>query len=91
MLYQTFKSLKTHPAKADRNMVNGLHYEGIEFPVSKKDYCKIDKILTNFNKFMYNKIKNKNKKYFSRCCSQCFSSKKVMQEHKETCIKLNGK
>ena len=91
MLYQTFKPLKTHPAKADRNMVNGLHYEGIEFPVSKKDYCKIDKILTNFNKFIYNKIKNKNKKYFSRYCSQCFSSKKVMQEHKETCIKLNGK
>ena len=23
-------------------MVNGLDYEGIEFPVSRKDYCKIE-------------------------------------------------
>ena len=43
--YQTFKSIKTHPeriTKADENMVNDLDYEGIEFPVSKKDYCKIE-------------------------------------------------
>ena len=36
--------LTTHPKriqKADRNMVNDLDYKGIEFPVSKKDYCKI--------------------------------------------------
>ena len=36
--------LATHPKriqKADRNMVNDLDYKGIEFPVSKKDYCKI--------------------------------------------------
>ena len=28
--------------KADRRMVNDLDYEDIEFPVSKKDYCKIE-------------------------------------------------
>ena len=35
-------SLKTHPeriTKADKNMINNLDYEGIEFPVSRKDYC----------------------------------------------------
>ena len=45
-LYQTFKSIKTHPeriAKADRNMVNDLDYADIKFPVTKKDFCKIDK------------------------------------------------
>ena len=33
--------LKIHPEgteKADRNMVNDLNYEGIKFPVSKKDF-----------------------------------------------------
>ena len=29
-------------AKADKNMVNDLDYEGIKFPVSKGDYCKIE-------------------------------------------------
>ena len=28
--------------KADRNMVNDLDYEGIQFTVPKKDYCKIE-------------------------------------------------
>ena len=36
--------LKTHPErvkKADRNTVDGLDSEGTEFPLSKKDYCKM--------------------------------------------------
>ena len=36
--------LKTHSErmrKADKNMANDLDYEGIEFRVSKRDYCKI--------------------------------------------------
>ena len=44
-----------------------------------------------FNKFVCNKIKNKDKKYFRRYCLQSFSSEKVLQEHKETCLKINGK
>ena len=40
---------------------------------------------------MYNKAKNKNKKYFSKCCLQCFSSEKVLVEHKENCFIINGK
>ena len=38
--------LKIHPeriTKADENMVNDLDYEGIEFPVSKRDFGKIEK------------------------------------------------
>ena len=34
-----------HPeliTKADENMVNNLAYKGIEFPVSKKDFKKIE-------------------------------------------------
>ena len=36
--------LKIHTkrlTKLDKNMVNDLDYEGVKFPVSKKDYCKI--------------------------------------------------
>ena len=38
--------LKIHPERitiADKNMVNDLDYKGIEFPVSKKDFNKIEK------------------------------------------------
>ena len=38
--------LKSHPqriTKADKKMINDLNYEGIKFPVSKMDYCKIEK------------------------------------------------
>ena len=40
---------------------------------------------------MCNKTKNKNKKHSSKCCLQCFSSEKVLQEHREICLKINGK
>ena len=33
--------------------------------------------IKDFNRFMCNKTKNKNKKYFFKCCLQCFSSEKV--------------
>ena len=47
--------------------------------------------IKDFNRFMCNKTKNKNKKYFCKCCLQCFSSKKVLIEHKENCLIINGK
>ena len=37
--------LKEHPERitnADKNMINDLDYKGIEFPVSKKDFNKIE-------------------------------------------------
>ena len=37
------------------------------------------------------KQKNKNKKYFSKCCLQCFSREKVLIEHKESYLIINGK
>ena len=47
--------------------------------------------IKDFNRLMFNKIKNKNKKYFCRCCLQCFSSENVLKEHKENCLVINGK
>ena len=40
---------------------------------------------------MRNKTKNRNKKYFCKCYLQCFSCKKVLIEHKENCLIINGK
>ena len=40
---------------------------------------------------MFNKTKHKNKKRFCRYYLQCFSSKRVLVEHKEICLKINGK
>ena len=40
---------------------------------------------------MCNKTKNRNKKYFCKCCLQCFSSEKVLQENKENCLIINRK
>ena len=38
--------MKTHTErikKGDKNNINDLDHEGIKFPVSKKDYCKIER------------------------------------------------
>ena len=47
--------------------------------------------IKDFNRFMYNKTKNSNKKHFCKYCLQCFSSERVLVEHKQTCLKINGK
>ena len=83
--------------------INVFCYEnGLTYPVdiSKQNFeGYMDLLLTNnknkpqyvyikdFNKFMFNKTKNKNEKHFSRYCLQCFSCKRVLVEHKETCLK----
>ena len=43
-----------------------------------------------FERFMFHKTKNKNKKYFCKSCLQCFSSKNVLTKHKEVCLSING-
>ena len=114
--------------KEDRIIAENLSYDGIKFPVSKKDYSKIevmnkvninvfsyeDKmvypvylsdqsfddtlnlllvcdhyvLIKDFNRLMFNKTKNK--KCFCKSCLYCFSSKKVLGEHKEDCLLING-
>ena len=39
---------------------------------------------------MFNKTENKNKKYFCKSCLLCFSSEKILKEHKEGCLMING-
>ena len=118
----------------DKQYIKNLDYSGIEFPVTVKQYNKIEKqneininvfgyedkqpypiyvskeryencmnlllitenenkhyvLIKDFNKFMYNQTKHKERKYFCMYCLQCFSSEKVLINHKENCIQVNG-
>ena len=46
--------------------------------------------IKDFYRFMFHKTKNKNKKCFCKSCSQCFSSKNVLSNHKKVCLSING-
>ena len=100
--------------REDKEIVSNLNYEGINFPVSRKGYCKIEMqnnicinvfchenklmypvhlldqkyedcmdlllisdeykfyyvYVKNFDRFMFNKTKNKTRKYFCKCSSE---------------------
>ena len=47
--------------------------------------------IKDFNRFIYHKTKNKNKKWFCKSCLQGFSSESVLAKHKEDCLSINGK
>ena len=47
--------------------------------------------IKDFNRLMFHKTKNKNKKWFCKSCLQCFSSENVLIKHKENCLSINGK
>ena len=122
-------------ARRDKEMISKFDYVGIKFPVSRRDYCKIERqnnicvnifcyentltypvylsnqgfkdcmdlllisnenkyhyvYIKDFNRFMFNKTRCKNKKYFCKCCLQCFSSGKVLIDHKKQCSIIHGK
>ena len=47
--------------------------------------------IKDFDRFMFNKTKNRNNKHFCKCCLQCFSSNEILIEHKKDCLVINGK
>ena len=46
--------------------------------------------MKDFDRFMFHKTKNKNKKYFCKSRLQCFRSKSVWAEHKKVCLSINS-
>ena len=46
--------------------------------------------IKGFNRLVFSKTKNKNKKWFFKSCLQCFSSEKVLEEHEKDCLMING-
>ena len=47
--------------------------------------------IKHFDRFMFHKTKNKNKKWFCRSCLLCFSSENVLIKYKEDSLSINGK
>ena len=47
-------------------------------------------LIKDFNRLMLNKTKSKNKKWFCKSCLQCFSRKKILNEHGKDCLLING-
>ena len=47
-------------------------------------------LIKDFNKFMYNQTKHKERKHFCRHCLQRFRYEKALINHKENCITING-
>ena len=46
--------------------------------------------IKTFDRFMFNKTKYKGKKFFCKNCLQYFGSDKILSEHKEDCLVING-
>ena len=120
--------------KEDKRSIEGLNYEGIEFPISQKHYNKVEKqndirinvfgyengqpfpihisketfedqmnlllitkdekkhyvLIKDFNAFMYNQSKHKERKHFCMYCLQCFSSDRILATHANNCLTING-
>lgn len=47
-------------------------------------------LIKDFNRFMYNQTKHKSKKHFCMFCLQHFTSEKILNNHKDNCIQING-
>ena len=47
-------------------------------------------LMKDFYKFIYGQTKHKERKHFCMYCLQCFSSERVLNNHKDNCIQING-
>ena len=48
-------------------------------------------LIQDFNKFMYNQTKHKDKKHFCMYCLQNSTTEKILKNHSEICMVFNGK
>ena len=47
-------------------------------------------LIKDFNRFMRQQTKHNEKKHFCMPCLQCFSSERILDNHKDNCIIING-
>ena len=53
----------------------------------KKHYI----LIKDFDKFMYNRSRHKERKHFCMYCLQCFSSESILKKHTNNCLIISGK
>ena len=66
------------------------HEDNMKLLLVTKNENKHYVLIKDFNKFMYNQTKHKDRKHFCMHCLQCFSSERVLNNHKDNCIQVNG-
>ena len=71
--------------KSDQEFKNSMDLL-LVIDVNKSHYVYIK----GFDRFMFCKTNNKNKKYFCKSCLQCISGKNLLTEHKEVCLSINS-
>ena len=47
-------------------------------------------LIKDFNLFIYNQSKHKERKHFCKHCLQCFSSERILANHVKNCLTING-
>ena len=55
-----------------------------------KDEKKHYVLIKDYNAFMYNQSKHKERKHFCMYCLQCFSSERILANHVNNCLTING-
>ena len=55
-----------------------------------KDEKKHYVLIKDFNAFMYNQSKHKERKHICMYCLQCFSSERILANHVNNCLTING-
>ena len=84
--------------------VNVFGYENKVYPlyISKKSHTQTlnlllvtekDKshyVFKDFNKLMFSRTKNKNKKHHCMSCLQSFTTEEILSQHKKQCLLING-
>ena len=55
-----------------------------------KDEKKHYVLIKDFNAFMYSQSKHKERKHFCMYCLQCFSSERILANHVNNCLTING-
>ena len=55
-----------------------------------KDEKKHYVLIKDFNAFMYNQSKHKERKHFCMYCLQCLSSERILANHVNNCLTING-
>ena len=62
----------------------------MELLLITKDENKHYILIKDFNTFMFNQTKHEHRKHFCMYCLQCFSFERVLNNHKDNCIQVNG-
>ena len=59
--------------------------------LNTKDEKKYYVLIKDFNRFMYNQWKHKERNHFCIYCLQCFKSESILTKHADNCLIINGK